>query len=363
VLGLELPAGARPGDPLRAEISGREHLLLIEAADVAAWDLGTPREDAVAPLLSRRVEAALQRRTALVSSGTNILRAVNDTADGLPGVVIDLFADVALCQLYGEAYVPHADALVQPLRTRGLSVRLVTRRRDGARAAGVDRWYGPRAAGCCVLEAGLRYWVRFDREVLGTGLFPDQRAQRRRVRTLARGRRVLNLFAYAGGFTVAAAAGGAAAVDHVDLSKACLPWAARNLTLNGVDPRRHRFIAEDARDFVARAARGGLRYGMLVVDPPTFAAGRAPFRIERDLAPLLRQVAPLLDDDGLALVCANARGLEQRRFVAEAQAALGSAGRRALLVAEGEQGLDHPVPALDSPLRHLKAAWFQVVGD
>ncbi|MFH1810796.1 MAG: class I SAM-dependent rRNA methyltransferase [Pseudomonadota bacterium] len=356
---LVLPRSAHTGDLIAFPVDDQPHLLLVEGdADLVAWDLGVGELRALPELLATRVECAFERRRALVPPDTTVYRAVHDAADGLPGVTVDVYGDTALVQTYGAAYRRHAEALGQAVQRQRPSVRVVERVRHGGRAGDLDRWFGPPRHDVIVLEEGMRFRVRLDDTQLGTGLFADQRAQRRRVRELARGRRVLNLFAHAGGFTVAAALGGCARIDHVDLSQACLRWAAENLVLNGQDPRRHRFLAEDARDWVARALRRHEHYDLIIVDPPAFASGRQVFRVERDLPVLLEACLPLLAAHGVLLACANARGLAPD-FIERAAVQAGQrCARPVLVVGPGDQGADHPWTEPGGVLHHLRAAWL-----
>jgi 23S rRNA (cytosine1962-C5)-methyltransferase len=120
----------------------------------------------------------------------------------------------------------------------------------------------------------LRFVVNLE-AYLDTGLFLDHRALRAIVRSRAGGRRVLNLFAYTGSFTVYAAAGGASASDTVDLSNTYLAWARRNFALNGLDPRRHALIRADVTTWLGAARDEGRRYGLVVLDPPAFSTSKA----------------------------------------------------------------------------------------
>ena len=149
-----------------------------------------------------------------------------------------------------------------------------------------------------VVEGGLRFWVNLE-AYLDTGLFLDHRALRARVREQARGRRMLNLFAYTGSFTVHAAAGGAVSSTSVDLSNAYLAWAGRNFAANGVDRERHRLVRADVLRWLQEAPGSATRYDLIVLDPPVFsnsAAMTGTLDVQRDhpqlIASCLRLLAP-----------------------------------------------------------------------
>jgi 23S rRNA (guanine2445-N2)-methyltransferase / 23S rRNA (guanine2069-N7)-methyltransferase len=156
-----------------------------------------------------------------------------------------------------------------------------------------------------VEEGGLKFRVNlFD--YLDTGLFLDHRPMRLRLRELARGRHVLNLFCYTATASVHAAAGGAASTTSVDLSATYLEWAARNFTLNGHTGSRHQLVQADVLAWL-RHDRG--RYDLVFVDPPTFSNSKRAddFDVQRDHAELLRLVGDRLAPDGLIVFSNNLR--------------------------------------------------------
>jgi 23S rRNA (cytosine1962-C5)-methyltransferase len=104
-----------------------------------------------------------------------------------------------------------------------------------------------------------------------TGLFLDQRPNRKKIGELAAGARVLNLFAYTGGFSVAAALGGAERVTSVDLARPAIDAARRNFARSGAPPEAHEFVAADCRAFLAQARAGGRSWELVICDPPSFA--------------------------------------------------------------------------------------------
>jgi len=158
------------------------------------------------------------------------------------------------------------------------------------------------------------------------GLFPEQVALRERVaRALGPGARVLNLFAYTGGGTLAAAAAGADVV-HVDAARGVVAWARENAERNGLADAPIRWIVDDAERFVGREARRGARYEAILLDPPSF--GRGPrgevWKIEKDLAKLLGSCRALLSEKPrCVLVTAHTRAWRPRDLRGLVDAAFG----------------------------------------
>ena len=156
-----------------------------------------------------------------------------------------------------------------------------------------------------VREGGLRFLVNFD-DYLDTGLFLDHRLTRARLRDLAGGRRFLNLFGYTGSATVYAAAGGASSTTTVDLSRAYLDWARRNLELNGFDGRDHVLVQADALEWLRGAPAAA--WDLIFLDPPTFSNSKkmaGTLDVQRDHVDLLTATARLLAPGGVLVFSTN----------------------------------------------------------
>ena len=154
-----------------------------------------------------------------------------------------------------------------------------------------------------VRERGLRFLCNLD-DFIDTGLFPDHRETRARVRADARGARMLNLFGYTGSFTCAAAAGGALSTTTVDLSQNYLRWAQDNLELNGLMGPQHALVRTDARAFLEEEKE---TWSLIVCDPPTFSDG---FDVGRDHRALVEQCLALLAPGGVLWFSTNHQRFE-----------------------------------------------------
>ena len=205
-----------------------------------------------------------------------------------------------------------------------------------------------------VSEHGLAYLLRSDRGQ-SPGLFLDQRRNRHWVLGEARGRKVLNLFAYTGGFGLCAARGGAAEVVNVDSSRSGLEWARENARLNGLEGTPIEFAAVDARLFLRGCGRRGRRFDLIVCDPPSFSRGtEGVFRMERDLPSLLVDAAALLRPGGRMLVCSNYEKWTALRFEQEVAAAF--RGKGAVLKPAPEADPDFEAPGAGRILKSVLVA-------
>jgi 23S rRNA (guanine2445-N2)-methyltransferase / 23S rRNA (guanine2069-N7)-methyltransferase len=159
-----------------------------------------------------------------------------------------------------------------------------------------------------VAEGDLKFLVNFT-DYLDTGLFLDHRPTRTRLRSLAAGKRFLNLFGYTGTASVHAAVGGAQSTTTVDMSRTYLEWAKRNFALNGITlDGRHRFLQEDALAWLAAPADA--QFDLVFLDPPTVSRSKrmtAPLDVQRDHVDLIRKVLRRLAPGGLLLFSTNFR--------------------------------------------------------
>ena len=162
-----------------------------------------------------------------------------------------------------------------------------------------------------VTEGSMRFGIDFDGGY-SSGLFLDQRHNRALVRRV-QPRGLLNCFAYTCSFSVAAALGGGHTVS-VDLSSRALSRGRDNFRENGIDPRKHRFLAEDVLEALPPLMQRNERFDMVILDPPTFSRGRRgqSFRVERDLEPLLLAALELTAPKGRILLSTNAARMDDR---------------------------------------------------
>lgn len=222
-------------------------------------------------LVAERIRRADAVRVRLVPPDTDAMRVVAGAGDGLPGLVLDRYADLAVLRVYAAAWEPHLDSVVKAVAglpwVRSIARRLGVKRVDGRE--GLECLYGPEPAEALVIrEHGMSLLVR-PRVGQKTGLFLDQREHRALIGRIAAGRTVANLFAYTGGFSVAAALGGAARVTTVDIAPEAIADARENFRLNGLNPDEHLFEVADVFSWEPR----GL-VDLLVVDPPSLARGQ-----------------------------------------------------------------------------------------
>jgi len=232
------------------------------------------RESLDATFVQARLELAARLRERVIDDETSAYRLVHGEGDRLPGVVVDVYGATDAGPRYAvmrfDGAVSEAtfvrDALIAWLRERGIDTLLHKRGRKGETRVDVVFGDGPREI-LAVRERGMTLLADL---IHGqkTGLFLDHRESRFRVRQLARGLRVLNLYAYTGGFSIAAGLGGAEHVTTVDVAPNAVALAEEGWRRNGLEPERHRAVAADVPTFLAE---DDARFDLIVADPPSFA--------------------------------------------------------------------------------------------
>ena len=321
--------------------------------ELETWLIGGSSFAPLAGFAGRVLDAASRRWPLLGAGGA--FRLVNDQGDGLPGVTVDRYGDWAVLSVTSADAEAQAQGIADFLVERGVRGVYLKRRerRDLRRAevgelAPVEPTAGVATSSpLLVSEGGLKVRCELG-EGLSTGLFVDQRDNRRRVLEIACGRQVLNLFSYTCSFSVAAALGGASKVTSVDLSGRALERGRVSFADNGLDPAAHDFAQTDAVRYVRGAVKHGRRFGLIVLDPPSFASvGRATWRFERDIEPMLADCLKLLTPDGVLLCVTNHKQTNLAAFRRYLQSAAERARVR-IKLRDLPSGLDCP-DALDGP--------------
>lgn len=320
-----------------------------------------PGPDLDAAWLRGRIAACLAlRRGALgLEAATDAYRVVNSEGDGLSGLVVDRYAGVVSVQVLALGWYRRAVELKDALRDH-LKPRAVVVRSDPE----VERIEGFRVLGGSgeearaeIREHGVRYLVDAARGHK-TGFFLDQRDQRRRLMDRAKGRRVLDLFCYAGGFSLAAAKGGAREARGVDLDEEAVAWARENAARNGAAPSVS-FEHADAFDALRDAKVG--QYDTVILDPPKLASRR------EDLPGALRKYEDMnalafekVARGGLVVSCSCSGLVPEGAFLRVLAAAALRAGREVRVLEVGGAAPDHPWALAHPQGRYLKVVWSAV---
>jgi 23S rRNA (cytosine1962-C5)-methyltransferase len=299
------------------------------------------------------LEAAWRRRAALhASEQTNAYRLINRAGDGFPDLAVDRFGDVLVAHLYsGGVKVAPPRAVLEALADRAGARAVYVKYRpvqgnlldDRARRSHTpsEPLIGRAVERAEVIEHGARFVIR-PADGLNPGLFLDMREVRELVRAQSTGKTVLNCFAYTCAFGVAALRGGAARVLNLDVSRRYLDWGRANTEANGFSAAPTDFVKGDVFDWLARFARRGQTFDLVILDPPSYSTTHGTrFSVERDTARLVALAAPVVRPGGALLACTNCEQLPRRGFVSRVREGLADVSAR-IVETRHEPDLDFP---------------------
>ena len=265
--------------------------------------------------LEGKLSQAKQLRQYANLDQTDAFRWLNGEGDGLPGVTVDCYGDYLMLQLYTPAWDAHLGILTAALQKvfqpQGIYRKLRPQETRALEAKKRTKEYSRLIAGNAapvplqVKENSLNYLVDL-REGLNTGLFPDQRRNRQEVMSRVAGKRVLNLFAFTGAFSVAAAAAGAKKVTSIDVSKKYLDIAQENFSINRLNPKRHEFIIGDVFAELEKMRIQQRNFDIILFDPPSFSTTKkSRFSTHGGTSKLVAATLPLLEPGGLLISSSN----------------------------------------------------------
>ncbi|NIB42799.1 class I SAM-dependent rRNA methyltransferase [Pseudomaricurvus alkylphenolicus] len=312
-------------------------------------------------LLVHRLKQALALRQACFED--DFYRLVYGDSDLLPGLVVDRFGEYLVVQMATAGMEAQKEAIVEALQQVLKPAGILLRNDHTARSLeGLDAYVetvGDVPEAVELVENGVRLLAPIA-DGQKTGWFYDHRENRRLLQRLAPGKRVLDVFSYAGGWGVQAAVAGASEVVCVDASEQALQWVGENAHINGVEERMqgiHGKAVHVLKDLVAR----GEQFDIVVLDPPAFIkrkkdqkSGEAAYRHINELG------MRLLARDGLLVSASCSMHLERSTLVEIVRGAARHLDRHAQIIHQGGQGADHPVHPAIPETDYLKAVFARV---
>lgn len=301
-----------------------------------------------------RVREAYEARDELRANGVTGYRLIFGEADQLPGIVVDMYGPYAVLLTYskslGALSQKVAQAVLEVTGCRGVARRV----KQDDRIELLPLAGEPVLESVTIEEYGMRLIARLSRGQK-TGLFFDHRENRAYVRARSRGARVLNLYSYTGGFSVAAALGGARSVTSVDISAPAIEDAGLNFEENQLGDFPHEGVAEDVIAYLERAGRAGERFELVVCDPPSFARNKSQLRgAEKAYRKVMASALALVAPGGLFCAASCTSQVGPAAFRQAISDAARKARVRFQVVHDVGQPVDHPVAIGHEEGRYLK---------
>lgn len=323
--------------------------------------LSFEEEDIDLDFWKKRLSSALELRKSigLLSDNNNSYRLVHGEGDLLPGLIVDVYAETAVIQSHSvgmhESRLMICDALKAVLGDNLKNVYYKSETTLPYKAnLGAENGYLYKGDSVneIALENGLKFypdWVKGQK----TGFFVDQRDNRALLEKYSKGRSVLNMFCYTGGFSFYALRGGANLVHSVDSSSKAIMLTNRNVGLNFPDDKRHEAFAEDAFKFLGGINKGD--YDLIILDPPAFAKHRGAIKnalqgYKRLNAAAFEKVAP----GGVVFTFSCSQVISKDAFRLAVFSAAALSGRSVRILHQLSQPADHPINIYHPEGEYLK---------
>ena len=306
----------------------------------------------------------LRKSLNLVRPDNNCYRLVHGEGDFLPGLVVDIYGDTAVMQAHSPGM--HFDRLNIAgalLNLPGAPIRNVYYKSDTtlpykANLGAVNEYIIGKYDGCLALENGLQFnidWLKGQK----TGFFIDQRENRYLLEKFSKGRNVLNMFCYTGGFSVYAMRGGANKVISVDSSSKAIELTEANVSLNFPDTSRHEAIAEDAFKYLDSIQKD--EFDLIILDPPAFAKHRSALKNGLiGYRKLNLKAFEKIRKGGIIFTFSCSQVVTKEMFRLAVFTAASQSGRKVRILHQLTQPADHPVDISHPEGEYLKGLILQV---
>ncbi len=312
---------------------------------------------------SEKINSAYAIRIPLLETNTNSYRLLFGENDGFPGFIADVYNKVLVIKLYSAIWFPYLEMILKSLieisHCETAVLRLSRSLQNNKENTGLSE--GQVLFGKLENEVipFVEHGVQFSANVIKghkTGYFLDHRNNRKRVGELSNGKTVLDVFSYAGGFSVHALANGAKEVSSVDISKQALALAMENGNLNSYNGKHHT-IAGDAFEVMRQMISKGKRFDVVVIDPPSFAKSKKEIDIAKKKYQQLAQLGVQLTSKGGMLVLASCSSrVSAEEFFSINQQVLDSQSRPYILQSTTQHDVDHPVTFKEGA--YLKTGYY-----
>lgn len=338
------------GEPKEGDLvelyDNHDHFLALGhygESSIAARILTFENEEINHEFFKKKFETAWTYRQSLhlLREDNNVFRLMHGEADGLPGLIVDFYNGVAVMEFHSAGMESMADGLATALAEAcNGEVKTIVSKSKSTKENGSKLLFGTEPAlPNEIVENGNKFLVNWS-EGQKTGFFIDQRENRQMVKEFSKGRKVLNMFGYTGGFSVYALAGGAQQVVTVDSSEKAMELCRQNLALNNFDPQQNPCVAEDALDYLKKMPNG--EFDLIILDPPAYAKRvDARHNAIQGYKRLNAEALAKIKSGGFLFTYSCSQVVERNHFNGAITAAAIAAGRKVRVVAQLSQASCH----------------------
>jgi 23S rRNA (cytosine1962-C5)-methyltransferase len=315
---------------------------------------------------AEKIKTAFSKRKPLLETDTNSYRLIYGENDGLPGLICDVYDKVLVVKLYTHCWLYRLDEvlpiLLEVSQTETAVLRLSRLLTQNGDLQGYEN--GQILHGKLEKEVVIfrEHGLLFSANVIKghkTGYFLDHRHNRKKVGELAHGKTVLDVFAYAGGFSVHALAGGATEVTSLDISAQALQMATENVALNNLS-NRHNLMAVDAFEGLKQLQQQCKRFDLIIIDPPSFAKQISEVAVAKNQYQRLALLgAALLKPTGILLLASCSSRILAEDFFDFMTEALAQGGYRFEVLERTQHDVDHPIGFAEGA--YLKSIYLRII--
>ena len=314
-----------------------------------------------------KISTAFEKRKELLATDTNSYRFIFGEADGFPGFITDVYANVLVVKIYSAIWFPYLKSIITNLQYYSSCDTVVLRMSRNVQK--LKETYGLQDGQVIhgVLNDNVvvftEHGVNFSANVIyghKTGYFLDHRANRKHVGELSENKKVLDVFSYAGGFSVHALANGASEVTSLDISAQALEMAVNNGKLNTYKGT-HKTIAADAFLGLAQLIKENKTFDIVVIDPPSFAKSSKEIdRAKHSYSRLARLGARLVSKNGLLVLASCSSRITSEDFFDICEAEIQNSSRKFEIVDKTFHDSDHPKIESFPEGAYLKCGYYKL---
>ncbi|MCB4800063.1 class I SAM-dependent rRNA methyltransferase [Neotamlana laminarinivorans] len=310
---------------------------------------GMEKVEINAAFFKNKIQQAFKKRASLLKTNTNSYRLIFGENDGFPGLIADVYASVLVIKLYSEIWLPYLESIFQDLQQTSKAATVVLRLSRGLQNSKAHHFTdGEVIYGTLENEVVkfVEHSINFSANVIKghkTGYFLDHRANRKQVGEWSTGKTVLDVFSYAGGFSVHALANNAKEVTSLDISKQALEIAVENGKLNEYTGK-HKTIAGDAFDELNKLIKNRVTFDVVVIDPPSFAKQASEIALaQKKYAQLAELGVKLTSKNGLLVLASCSSRVTADVFFSINAEVLNTSNRTYKNILKTYHDTDHPI--------------------
>lgn len=318
-----------------------------------------------AAFFHKKIEEAYSKRTPLLKTNTNSYRLLFGENDGFPGLIADVYSSVLVVKIYSEIWLPYLETIIPSLQGISNAETVVVRlSRSLEQSKAHELQNGEVVYGTLENEVVefVEHGVNFSANVIKghkTGYFLDHRANRKQVGEWSKGKTVLDVFSYAGGFSVHALYNGAKEVTSLDISKQALEIALQNGKLNAY-VGKHKTIAGDAFEELKKLIKNKVTFDVVVIDPPSFAKQASEIELaKKKYAQLADLGLRLTSKKGLLVLASCSSRVLSDTFFDINNKILSSSNRSFKTILKTGHDTDHPIGFPEGA--YLKCGYYRFI--